>query len=82
MDFQLADRTCLVTGAGAGLGQATALTLAVEGARVVVAARTLQALLPVMQQIKAARGREPVALTGDLASPVVRRRSRRAPLPR
>lgn len=67
MDFQLADRTCLVTGAGAGIGQATALTLALEGARVVVAARTLQALSPVMRQIEAAGGREPVALAGDLA---------------
>jgi len=67
MDFQLSDKTCLVTGASTGIGQATAIALAREGARVVVAARTATALVAVLVSIKAAGGQDPVVVTGDLA---------------
>ncbi len=69
MDLQLSDKTCLVTGAGGGIGLATAVALAGEGARVVVAARTAAALAPVLRLIKDAAGREPIAVTGDLGRP-------------
>ena len=69
MDLQLDGKTCLVTGAGAGIGCATAAALAREGARVVVAARTASALDPVLRLIKDAAGPEPIAVTGDLGRP-------------
>ena len=40
MDLQLDSKICLVTGASTGIGRATAVALAREGARVVVSART------------------------------------------
>ncbi|MBV8297260.1 MAG: SDR family NAD(P)-dependent oxidoreductase, partial [Acidimicrobiia bacterium] len=38
--FRLTDRAAIVTGAGRGIGAATALALAEAGADVVIAART------------------------------------------
>ena len=66
MDLQLTNKICLVTGASAGIGQATAIALAREGARVVVTARTEQALQPVLRLIEAAGGAMPVVVTADL----------------
>lgn len=47
MDLQLKDQVVLVTGASRGLGAAMALALAAEGARVVAAARSVDALAEV-----------------------------------
>lgn len=44
MDLQIKNRVALITGASSGLGQACALALAAEGARVAVAARRLPEL--------------------------------------
>ncbi len=67
MDLNLGKRTCVVTGASAGIGRATAVALAAEGAHLVVAARSLDGLRTLVSEIMAATGREPVALTADLA---------------
>jgi 3-oxoacyl-[acyl-carrier protein] reductase len=64
--FSLKERVALVTGASQGIGRATALALAVAGARVVVAARNAEKLAAVVQEIAAAGG-EALAVQMDVA---------------
>ncbi|HUP25108.1 MAG TPA: 3-oxoacyl-[acyl-carrier-protein] reductase [Thermoanaerobaculia bacterium] len=64
--FDLKNRTALVTGASRGIGEAIARTLAGRGARVVLAARNLEALEGVAAAIRAAGG-EAATLQLDLA---------------
>ena len=52
----LQDRVALITGAGSGIGRATALALARAGAQVVLAARTQQNLDAAVQAIGAVGG--------------------------
>jgi NAD(P)-dependent dehydrogenase (short-subunit alcohol dehydrogenase family) len=56
MTRQLEGRTALVTGGGTGIGQATALALAAEGAIVTVAGRTEATLKDSVARIEAAGG--------------------------
>ena len=53
---QLQDRVALVTGAGRGIGRATSVALAAEGARVAVSARSQDELDEVVAEIRAAGG--------------------------
>ena len=64
----LAGRIALVTGASRGIGAATAEALAAAGARVVLAARSAQALETVAASIRE-RGGDALAVPTDVARP-------------
>jgi len=61
----LTDKVAIVTGASSGIGRATALLFAEEGAAVVVSARRQDELDEVVAKIQAA-GRRAVAVAGDV----------------
>ncbi len=63
--FDLTGRVALVTGASSGIGRATALTLAAQGARVAVAARRLDRLQALVAEIKN-RGKDAIAFCMDV----------------
>ena len=64
--FRLTDRAAIVTGAGRGIGAATALALAEAGADVVIAARTKEQLEDVAAAV-ADRGRRAAVVPCDLS---------------
>jgi 3-oxoacyl-[acyl-carrier protein] reductase len=64
--FSLKDRVALVTGASQGIGRATAIALAVAGAKVACAARNAEKLAEVSREIAAAGG-EAIAIQMDVA---------------
>ena len=66
--FRLTDQVAVVTGAGRGIGAATAVALAEAGADVVIAARTPAQLDEVAARI-AATGRRAHVIPGDLSDP-------------
>lgn len=66
---KLTGKVAIVTGASSGIGRATALLFAQEGARVVVGARRQAELDSLVAQIKAAGG-DAIALAGDVVSEV------------
>ncbi len=63
--FRLTDKVAIVTGAGRGIGAATAVGLAQAGADVVIAARTKEQLDVVAGQVEAA-GRRAVTVAANL----------------
>ena len=63
--FRVDGQVAVVTGAGRGIGAATAVALAEAGADVVISARTGSELADVAKQVEAA-GRRAVAITADL----------------
>jgi len=67
MDLGIKDRVALVTGASAGLGFATAHTLAGEGARVVINSRSEENLKKAAEKINKDTGYTPPYFAGDLA---------------
>jgi 7-alpha-hydroxysteroid dehydrogenase len=64
--FQVTGRVAVVTGAGRGLGAATAVALAQAGADVVISARTEDQLAKVAQEVAAA-GRSALVVPADLS---------------
>lgn len=64
----LRGQVALVTGAGRGIGRATAKRLAQEGCAVACVARTVEQIEAVVREIAAAGG-QAVALPGDVADP-------------
>jgi len=70
MDTSLQDRTIIVTGCNTGIGRVTAIELAKRGAVLILANRSREKTLPVLDEIAAAGGKaEFLALDlGDLAS--------------
>lgn len=66
MDLQLKDKTALVTGASVGIGRAIAKALAAEGVRVAVAARRVDKLRELAEEIRAAGGADPVVIESNL----------------
>jgi 3-oxoacyl-[acyl-carrier protein] reductase len=66
MDLGLTGKVALVTASSQGIGQATALSLAREGARVAMCARRLDAVTAAAKEIAAATGAEVAAFVCDL----------------
>lgn len=66
--YDVAERSAIVTGGGSGIGRAVALTLAANGAKVVVADLKKEAADAVVAEIEAAGG-VAVAHVGDVADP-------------
>ncbi|WP_329058435.1 SDR family oxidoreductase [Amycolatopsis sp. NBC_01480] len=66
--FRLTDQVAVVTGAGRGLGAATAVALAEAGADVVIASRTESQLHEVAERVAAA-GRRAHVVAADLSDP-------------
>ena len=68
MDLGLKGKIALVTGGSKGIGKATALALAEEGAKVAICARTQSDLDAAAGEIAKATGGEVFTVTGDLTS--------------
>lgn len=66
MDLQLKGKRCLVTGASAGIGRATAKIMAAEGCRVAVVARRAHLLAELAVEIERAGGERPLIIPCDL----------------
>src|SRR5688572_7806535 len=66
--MQLKHRVALITGGGEGIGRATALLFAREGARVAVLGRTLENLDPVVERIQK-QGGKAIAVCADISNP-------------
>jgi 3-oxoacyl-[acyl-carrier protein] reductase len=66
MDLQLRGKTALVTGASMGIGRAIAKALAAEGVRVVAAARRIELLEAMADEVEAAQHPRPVVVQQDV----------------
>jgi NAD(P)-dependent dehydrogenase (short-subunit alcohol dehydrogenase family) len=81
MDLGLRDRACIVTGASRGIGRATAVSLAAEGAAVLVVGRKADTLEPAAEACRAAGGQGEV-LELDVTAPDAGERALKAVLAR
>jgi 3-oxoacyl-[acyl-carrier protein] reductase len=68
MDLGIEGKKALVCGASAGLGFATAMTLAAEGADVIINSRDKKRLEAAADRIEKATGRRPGCLVADLST--------------
>ena len=66
MDLGIKGRAAIVTAASSGLGKATAMELAAEGARVAINARSEEQLLAAANEIRSATSAEVLAIAGDV----------------
>lgn len=69
MDFGLTGKVAIVTGGSEGIGKATAASLAQEGARVVVCARTPDKLDAAIDEIKRSTGGTAIGVPADVTDP-------------
>jgi NAD(P)-dependent dehydrogenase (short-subunit alcohol dehydrogenase family) len=69
MEFGLADKVVIVTGATANIGRAIALDFAVEGAKVIIVGRDVQAGANVVELARARGARGAVFVQADLLDP-------------
>ena len=67
MDLQLSAKTTLVTGSSTGIGRAIATALAREGVKVAIAARRVELLTELAQEVAAAGYVRPVVIETDLS---------------
>lgn len=67
MDLGLKGKRAIVTGGSKGIGKATALTLAAEGAQVALIARNPETLREAAAEIEQATGVRPLTVTADVA---------------
>ncbi|WP_301171637.1 SDR family NAD(P)-dependent oxidoreductase [Brevibacillus nitrificans] len=68
MNLGLQGKTAIVTGGSKGIGFATALALAAEGANVALVARGLEALQKAAERIAAQTGQEPLVIAADVSA--------------
>jgi 3-oxoacyl-[acyl-carrier protein] reductase len=68
LDLGLSGKSALITAASSGLGKATAIELAREGARIALNARNEDALLSAARQIRETTGAEIHPIVGDVSS--------------
>lgn len=66
--MSLEGRVAVITGAGSGIGRATALRFAKDGARIAAVGRTEEELREAVEEVEAAGG-EGIALTADISKP-------------
>lgn len=66
MDLLLSGRTAIVLASTKGLGRATALSLAAEGANLVISGRDEAALAQTSEEIKQVSGKSPLAIRTDV----------------
>lgn len=69
MELGLAGKKALVTGGSVGIGKATALALAREGAQVAICARGREQLEQTAKEIETATGNTVLAVVADMAQP-------------
>ncbi len=68
MDPGLKNKVALVTGGSMGIGKATAMALAQQGAEVAVCVRGLEALKATAREIKDATGSQVISIRADMTS--------------
>ncbi|MDZ4158369.1 MAG: SDR family oxidoreductase [Anaerolineaceae bacterium] len=69
MDLHLIGKTAIITGSSRGLGYATALKLAEEGAQIVINSRNAQNVAAAAEQIVTLTGAQVIGVPGDVTDP-------------